>query len=115
MDSCCGLVTQAAMLVAVDSARGAVEPVVEPDAVPAGQTAMIGYAHVVFLAANGGLAALQPGALTGIEPAAADALRNALLLVLAALVDDCGVALHGHGCSLSKTKGGSECQKSDAK
>jgi len=90
---------------AVDGARGVVEVPVEPDAVYAIEAAMAGEAHVALLAANGGFTALQSRALAGIEPSAVDALGDALLLMLASLVDGDGVALRGLRCGLSKTKG----------
>jgi hypothetical protein len=74
----------------------------------------------VLLAANGSFAAFQTGGLTCVEPTGADALSNATLLMLASLVDGCGMALHGYRCglgsaSLCKANGGSKCKKSNAK
>ena len=88
---------------------------VEPDAIDPVEAAMGGEAHMPLLAADGGFAALQTASLPGIEPAAVDALGDALLLMFASLVDCYGVVLHGLRCGLSKTKGGCQCQKSDAK
>jgi hypothetical protein len=85
----------AAMFGAVDSARGAVEAMVEPDAIGACKVSAVAGAHVALLTADGGFTALQARTLAGIEPAAADALPNALLLVFPSLVDGGGVALHG--------------------
>jgi hypothetical protein len=87
---------------------------VEPDAVIVVQASAIGGAHVAFLAANRPFAALQPDGLAGVELAAANALGNALLLVFAALVDGCGVTLHGRGCGLGKANGRSQGEKSNA-
>jgi hypothetical protein len=64
---------------------------------------------VALLAADGGFTAFQSRTLAGIEPASADALADALLLVFTSLVDGGGMALHGScGCSrwgLSKANG----------
>ena len=75
---------------AIDGARTAMQAVVEPHAVCG--------AHAVFLAADGGFTTLKACALTGVEAAGADAFTDALLLVFTALVDGCGVALHGSRC-----------------
>jgi hypothetical protein len=97
------------MFGAVDSARGAVEAMVEPDAISACEMSAAGGAHVALLAADGGFTAFQSRTLAGIEPASADALADALLLVFTSLVDGGGMALHGScGCSrwgLSKANG----------
>jgi hypothetical protein len=107
------------MFGAVDSARRAVEAMVEPDAIDACKAPAVGGAHVALLAANGRFTALQTSTLAGIEPAAANALANALLLVFASLVDGGGVAMHGSrrccGCRLCKANGRGKCEKSDAK
>jgi hypothetical protein len=87
---------------------------VEPDAVIVVQAPAIGGAHMAFLAADGDFAALQPVGLAGVELAGANTLANALLLVFAALVDGCGVALHGRGCGLGKANSRSQCEKSNA-
>ena len=103
------------VLVAVDGARGAVEATIERDAVGAGEAAVMGGAHVSFVAADGGFAALQAVGLARVEAAGADALRDALLLVFAALVDGGGMALHRRRCGLGKANGGTKCKNSDAK
>ena len=99
------LLPQAAVFGAVDCTRGVVEPVVEPDAVKAGEAAMAGEAHVALLAADGGFAPLQARSLTGVEPSSVNALGDALLLMRASLVDGDGVVLGGLRSGLSKTKG----------
>jgi hypothetical protein len=105
------------MFGAIDGARGAVEAVIETNAIDVIEAPMAGSPHVPLLAANRGFAAFQAGALAGIEPAALDALPDALQLECASLVDGSGVALHGRrcGCYLRKANGGSKCEKSDAK
>jgi hypothetical protein len=107
------------MFGAIDSARRAIEAMVETDAIGACKAPAVGGAHVALLAADGGFTALQASTLAGIEPAAADALANALLLVFASLVDGGGVALHGsrrhRGRRLGKANGRGKCEKSDAK
>jgi hypothetical protein len=75
----------------------------------------MGGAHVPFLAADGSFAALEAAGLACIEPAGADALRDALLLVFATLVDGGGMALHRHRCGLGKANGGTKYKNSDAK
>jgi hypothetical protein len=54
--------------------------VVEPNAIEVIQASVVGGAHEVLLAANGSFAALEACALAGIEPAALNALPDALLL-----------------------------------
>jgi hypothetical protein len=107
------------MFGAVDSARGAVEAMVEPDAIGACKVSAVGGAHVALLAADGSFTALQARTLAGIEPACADTLANALLLVFTPLVDGGSVALHGNcggsGWGLCKANGCGKCEKSDAK
>jgi hypothetical protein len=103
-----------AMFGAVNGTRGAIEAAVEPDAVYAGQAATVSEAHVALLAANGGFAAFQANGLARVEAAGPDALSNAMLLVLATLVDGGGMALHGGRCGLgsaglSKANGGCKC------
>lgn len=75
---------------------------------------------MAFLAANGGFAAFQANGLARVEPAGPDALSDAMLLVLATLVDGGGMAVHGSRCGLGspglcKANGGGKCKKSDAK
>lgn len=100
----------AAMVGAIDCARSAVEAMVETGAVTAVEAAVIGGAHPVRLAADGSFAALELDCLAGVDAACLDAVANALLLVVAALADGCGVALRqsrrgrGRG-SLSKANG----------
>ena len=97
------------MLGAVDCAGSAVEAPVEPNAIEVVEASMVGGAHVALLAPDGSFTALQTCTLAGIEPAGADALANALLLMFASLVDGGGVALHGSSgrnrCSLGKANG----------
>jgi hypothetical protein len=57
-----------------------VKAVVEPNAIEVIQASVVGGAHEVLLAANGSFAALEACALAGIEPAALNALPDALLL-----------------------------------
>jgi len=107
------------MFGAVDSARSTVEAMVEPHPVNAVQAAVAGGAHVAFLAAEGGFAAFQANCPSCVQAAGSDALRDAPLLVLAALIDGGGMALHGgwRGLDwgrLGKADGRSKCEKSDA-
>ena len=78
---------------------------VEPDAIDPVEAAMGGEAHMPLLAADGGFAPLQARSLTGVEPSSVNALGDALLLMLASLVDGDGVVLGGLRSGLSKTKG----------
>jgi hypothetical protein len=109
-----------AMFGAVNGARRAIEAAVEPDAVRAGQVATVSGAHVALLSADGGFTAFQPNDLARVEPAGADAMSNAALLMYATLVDGGGVAMHGGRCGLGNTglrkaNGGRKCEKSNAK
>jgi hypothetical protein len=76
---------------------------------------MAGDAQAVLLAADQGFATLQARTLVSVEPSGANALRDALLLVIAALVDGCSVAGQRRGRGLRKANGGTKCKKSDAK
>ena len=102
---------------AIDRSRGVVEAVVQPDAIEVCQASSAAGAHAVFLAADRSFAAFQARALACVEASTADTLPDSLLLEIASLVDGCGMALHrrGYWCGLRKAKGGSKCQKSDAK
>jgi hypothetical protein len=86
--------------------------VIEPYAIDVCEASTVGGAHVALLAADGSFTTLEAGTLAGVEPAALNALPDALLLVCASLVDG-GVAMHGcgcrclHGSGLSKSNGGS--------
>jgi hypothetical protein len=93
------------MLVAVDGTRGVAEAMVESNAVTVGQASAIGGAHAMFLASDGGFAAFEMSCLASGELAASYALRNAVLLVLTALVD-VGALTEGNG--------GAKCENSDA-
>jgi len=100
------------MVGAVDGTGAAVEAVVEPGAIAAGEAAVVCGAHHVCLAADGGFTALQTCALTSVEAAGLNPFSDALLLGFAALADGCGVALQGGSnglgrASLGKANGGS--------
>jgi hypothetical protein len=69
------------------------------------EAAMARDAHHAFLVADGGFATFQTSALAGVEASTMDALRDALLLVFAALVNGGGMALDGSRRCLSKAKG----------
>jgi len=95
--------------------------VVEPDAVEAGKPAVVGEAHVPFLAADGGFTFHEAVSLARAESASANTLGDAFVLEGASLVDvraamvellvlgECG-ALRGSWSllrgSLSKAKSG---------
>src|ERR1700677_3437617 len=116
MDFLGELPSDAVMPGAINCARCAVQAMVEANAIGARQVAAIGEAHVTFLAADGSFAALETCALASIEPARADALTDALLLMFTALVDGGSVALHGgYRSGLGKANGRGKCEKSDAK
>jgi hypothetical protein len=78
---------------AIDGARGAIEPVVEPDTVNAGEAAVVSEAHVALLMADQGLAVHEPMGLSGAERAAANALGDAMALDGATAVDVCAALL----------------------
>jgi len=75
------------MLVTIDGARGAVEAMVEDDAVGTGEAASIGGAHVRFGAADADFAAFEAVCLAHREAAGSCALRDAMLLHGTAQVD----------------------------
>jgi len=99
-----------------------IEPVVEANAVEAGKAAVVGEAHVAFLAADGGFALHEAVSLPGAERAIANAHGDAVVLEGASLVDVCAAMVElvlilgdsGALCgswsllrsSLSKAKGG---------
>jgi hypothetical protein len=74
----------------------------------------------MFCAGDFGFFAFEACTLARIDAAGADALADAALLVGTSLIDGHVVLrnrrllLH-NGCSLRKTNGGSQCEKSDAK
>jgi hypothetical protein len=99
------------MFRAVDSSRGAVEATVEPHAVKVVKPAVAWSAHVTRLAADGGFTAFEAAWLARIQAAGSYPLRNALLLMFAALVDGCVMAMHWSRCGpdggrLGKANGG---------
>jgi hypothetical protein len=106
---------------ATDGPPRAIEAMIQAHALGAVESATICSAHAVFLASDGSFAALDAGALTGIDAPGADGLTNASLLVGAALVDGGGMVLRN--CSawrdcrsiLRKANGGGKCQEPDAK
>jgi hypothetical protein len=75
------------MLVAVDGARGAVEAMVESDAIGTGEAAAVGNAHVPFRAADAHFAAFEAVCLARREAACSYGPRDAMLLHGTALVD----------------------------
>jgi hypothetical protein len=93
------------MFCAIYSARRPIEAVVETETISTAEAAMARDAHHTFPVADGGFAAFQASALARVEASTMDALRNALLLIVAPLVDGDGMALHGSWCCLSKAKG----------
>jgi len=98
-----------AMFGAIDCARSPVEAVIEPGAICMCEAAMACRAHESFLVPDGGFAAFKVSRLARVEASTVDALRDALLLVFAALVDRGGMALHRSrsrcGRCLSKANG----------
>ena len=108
-----------AMFRAVDGARRTVEAMVQTDPIRTSETAAIGETHVAFLPADGCFTALHAHCLARVEPASSDSLRDAPLLMFAALIDGGGMTLHRNSGSvrdpLGKANGGGKCEKSDAK
>jgi len=80
------------VLVTVNAVGLAVLLAAEDAAILPGEPAVVLAAHVVFLAVDAGFLALQVGRFAGSELAVADALRDAILLVVLALID-CGSGL----------------------
>jgi hypothetical protein len=77
------------MLCAIDRFRRVIQPVIELDAVEAGEPTAVGETHVAFLAADGGFALHEAMGLSGPESASASALGYAIALKGASLVDVC--------------------------
>jgi len=102
------------VLVTVNGARGTVEATAERDAAGPGEAAVIGGAHLSFLATDGGFAAFQAPCFARSKLASPYTLRDAVLLVFTALVDG-GVTSYGRWGCLAKADGGAKCEKSDAK
>jgi hypothetical protein len=87
---------------------------VERNAVRASKTAVVRSPHVPFLAANRCFAALQVPRFASRKLTASYALRNPVLLELAALVDWGGMAWHRHWSGLAKADRRAKCEKSGA-
>ena len=110
----------------IDRSRSAIQPVVELHTVEAGKPAIVGEAHVPFLAADGGFTTHKAVSLAGAERAIAHAHCDPLVLEGASLGDVCAAMLalrlvHGDcgalrgswsllRSSLSKAKSGSQCE-----
>ena len=110
----------------IDRSRSAIQPVVELHTVEAGKPAIVGEAHVPFLAADGGFTLHEAVSLRGPESASANTLDDPLALEGASLVDvctamvelvlvlgDCGALVRGRSLlrsSLSKAKSGGQCE-----
>jgi hypothetical protein len=88
---------------------------VERNTVRASKTAVVRGPHVPFFAANGCFAALQVARFAPRKLTAAYALRNPVLLELAALVDWGGMAWHRHWSGLAEADRRAKCEKSGAK
>jgi hypothetical protein len=78
---------------------------VESNAVTVCEASAVGGAHAMFLASDGGFAALKVSSFASGELSASHALRNAVLLIFTALVD-VGTLTEGNG--------GAKCENSDA-
>ena len=71
---------------AIDRSRAMIEAMVQPHAIKVRQASAVVHAHAVFRTCDGNFAAFQACALASIDAPAADALSDALLLKIAALV-----------------------------
>ena len=78
---------------AINGARRVIEPVIETHAVEVSQAAIVGEAHVPFLAADGGFTLHEAMGLAGAESAGAHSLNNALVLEGTSLVDVCAAMI----------------------
>ena len=72
---------------AINGARRVIEPVIETHAVEVSQAAIVGEAHVPFLATDGGFALHEAVGLSRPESASANTLCDPLVLEGASLVD----------------------------
>src|SRR5579875_3298743 len=100
------LLNAAVVLVAVNRARYPVLPAIQGGAIGAGEMAVVGAAHLVFLAIDRGIAAFQIAGFAGGQLAALHSLGDAVLLILFALVDGGRGLRHRDGCGKGKKGGG---------
>ena len=118
------------MLCAIDGSRCVIEPVVEANAVEAGEPSAVSEAHVPFLTADGSFTTHQAVSLPGPERAIAYAHGDPLVLEGTSLVDvgtamvelvlvhgDCGALLRCRcllRSGLSEANGRGQCENPDA-